>query len=93
MEVDGFRYHASRPDFERDRRNDAELVAGGVTVLRLSWHQITAEPVATAVRLGQALAHAASRAKTPSPGRRPTKRGPAGAGGVLPSLPLALRSC
>ncbi len=60
-QVDGFRYHSSRPKFEGDRRKDAELVAQGITVLRLSWHQITDEPVATIVRVGQALAHAGSR--------------------------------
>jgi len=58
VEVDGFQYHSSRPRFERDRRKDAELVAAGLTVLRLSWRQITQEGLATAVRLGQALARA-----------------------------------
>ncbi len=56
VEVDGFRYHSSRPSFEGDRRKDAQLVADGIMVLRLSWSQITRAPVATAVRLGQALA-------------------------------------
>jgi len=58
VEVDGFRYHSSRQHFEGDRRRDAELVAAGITVLRLSWQQVTDERVATAVKLGQALARA-----------------------------------
>jgi very-short-patch-repair endonuclease len=58
VEVDGFRYHASRPRFEGDRHRDADLVAAGLTVVRLSWRQVTEEAVATAVRLGQALARA-----------------------------------
>ena len=58
VEVDGFRYHSARQRFEGDRRRDADLVAAGLTVLRLSWRQVTDERVATAVRLGQALARA-----------------------------------
>ena len=57
VEVDGFRYHGSRLHFESDRRKDADLVAAGLTVVRLSWRQVTQEAMATAVRLGQALAH------------------------------------
>ena len=61
VEVDGFGYHSSRPRFEGDRRKDAELLAAGITVLRLTWRQITQEPLATAVQLGQALARAGGR--------------------------------
>ena len=61
VEVDGFRYHSSRPRFEGDRRKDAQLVAAGLTVFRVSWRQITREALATAVQLGQALARAANR--------------------------------
>ncbi len=60
VEVDGFRYHSSRQRFEGDRRKDTDLVAAGITVLRLSWRQVTDERVATAVKLGQALARARS---------------------------------
>ncbi len=56
--MDGFRYHASRAAFEGDRRKDAQLLAAGIAVLRLSWRQITAEPLATVARLAQALARA-----------------------------------
>lgn len=61
VEVDGFRYHSTRERFESDRRRDAELVAAGLTVLRLSWRQVTDERVATAVKIGQALVRAGSR--------------------------------
>jgi very-short-patch-repair endonuclease len=55
VEVDGFRYHSSQADFERDRRRDAELLARGLRVLRVSAAQILHEPEATVVRIGQAL--------------------------------------
>jgi very-short-patch-repair endonuclease len=55
VEVDGFRYHSSPSDFENDRRRDAELLARGLRVLRVSAAQIVHEPEATLVRIGQAL--------------------------------------
>ncbi len=56
VEVDGFRYHGSRPAFENDHRRDARLVAGGYRVLRFSWRQIVHEPRKTLVALARALA-------------------------------------
>ena len=61
VEVDGFAYHGSRRRFEGDRRRDAVLAARGLTVLRLSWRQITEERTATAVQIGQVLLQAAAR--------------------------------
>ena len=61
VEVDGFQYHSSRPRFEGDRRRDARLMAAGISVVRLSWRQITHEAMATAVQLGQALVRAGDR--------------------------------
>ena len=55
VEVDGYRYHSSRPRFEGDRRKDAWLLAQGIKVIRLSWRQIVDEEVATAVQVGQVL--------------------------------------
>ncbi len=55
VEVDGYRYHSPRPSFEADRSRNAELVAAGLTVLRLSWRQITKDRLATAGQLAQAL--------------------------------------
>ncbi len=61
VEVDGFAHHATRPRFEGDRRRDAWLAASGITVIRLSWRQITERRTATAVQVGQALAQAMAR--------------------------------
>ncbi len=44
VELDGFRFHASRSAFERDRRKDAALQARGLRVVRLSWRQVRDEP-------------------------------------------------
>lgn len=60
IEIDGFRHHSTRPRFEGDRRKDSWLLARGITVLRLSWRQITEDRVATAVEVGQAMALAAA---------------------------------
>ncbi len=61
VEVDGFRYHSSRSSFEGDRRRDAQLMAAGIVVLRLTWRQIKQEPFATVAQLAQALAHASAK--------------------------------
>ena len=45
-----------RGAFEGDRRRDQVLVAAGYRVLRVTWRQLFEEPVAVAVRIGQALA-------------------------------------
>ncbi len=55
VEVDGFRFHGHRAAFERDRRRDATLVAAGYRVIRVTWRQITEEPLAVVASLGQAL--------------------------------------
>jgi very-short-patch-repair endonuclease len=56
VEVDGFAFHSSRAAFERDRCRDADLVARGLRVIRVTWRQIIDEPEAILVRLAQALA-------------------------------------
>jgi very-short-patch-repair endonuclease len=56
LEVDGYRFHSSRSAFERDRRRDAELQAAGFRVMRVTWRQLTGEPIAVATRLARALA-------------------------------------
>ncbi len=55
VEVDGFRFHSSRAAFERDRRRDAELQAGGLRVMRVTWRQLTREREATLARIARAL--------------------------------------
>jgi very-short-patch-repair endonuclease len=44
VEVDGFDAHGTRAAFERDRRRDAELVAAGYRVIRVTWRQLRDEP-------------------------------------------------
>ena len=56
VEVDGYRYHSGRQRWERDRLRDQRLLAAGYRVLRISWLQVLATPIAVAVRIGQALA-------------------------------------
>lgn len=40
VEIDGFAYHSSPEQFERDRRRDALLTAAGYVVIRLSYRQV-----------------------------------------------------
>ena len=64
-EVDGYAFHSSRGSFERDRRRDAQLVALGYRVIRITWRQLTREPEAIVALLACALAGAASGAGYP----------------------------
>ncbi len=56
VEVDGFAFHGGRRAFERDRRRDADLLAAGHRVLRLTWRQLADEPEAVVARIAAALA-------------------------------------
>jgi very-short-patch-repair endonuclease len=56
VELDGFSYHATRAAFERDRTRDAELVARGIRVIRVTYQELTRHPEAVLVRVGGALA-------------------------------------
>ena len=55
VEIDGFAYHSSRAAFERDRLRDAELLAAGYRVIRVTWRQLVHEPEAVIARIAQAL--------------------------------------
>ncbi|HEX9109084.1 MAG TPA: DUF559 domain-containing protein [Longimicrobiales bacterium] len=55
VEIDGFAFHSSPAAFERDRRRDADVVAAGFRVLRVTWRQLTGEPEAVLARVAQAL--------------------------------------
>ena len=44
VEVDGYKTHRPRAQFERDRRKDADLVLAGYRVLRFTWWRLTREP-------------------------------------------------
>jgi very-short-patch-repair endonuclease len=61
VEVDGWAFHGTRRRFENDRKKDTWLGGRGIHVIRLTWRQITKEPTAAAVRVGQALALAQIR--------------------------------
>jgi very-short-patch-repair endonuclease len=55
VEVDGFAFHGSRAAFERDRRRDAQLLALGYRVLRITWRQLVEEPEAVIAAIAAAL--------------------------------------
>ncbi len=58
VETDGARFHDHARAFERDRRRDQILLAAGWRVMRITWRQLVAEPLAVIARLAMALAHA-----------------------------------
>jgi very-short-patch-repair endonuclease len=44
VELDGYRFHKSRSQFEKDRRRDAKLQAVGCRVVRLTQQRLEDEP-------------------------------------------------
>lgn len=56
VEVDGYVFHSSQRSFAVDRRRDAELLAAGYRVLRVTWADLTTDRLTTTARLAQALA-------------------------------------
>jgi very-short-patch-repair endonuclease len=56
VETDGYRFHGHRAAFENDRLRDQRLAAEGYLVMRITWRQLTGEPMAVLARLAQALA-------------------------------------
>jgi very-short-patch-repair endonuclease len=56
VEVDGYAFHSMRSSFERDRRKEADLAAAGLRISRLTWRQLTAEPIGVVGRLATAIA-------------------------------------
>jgi very-short-patch-repair endonuclease len=46
VELDGYRYHSTRPTFERDHSKDMALRAAGLDVRRFTPHQLTTNPYA-----------------------------------------------
>lgn len=59
VELDGYRFHSSREDFERDRERDAETAAAGHLTVRLTWERLTRAPRHEAERLRRILARPA----------------------------------
>lgn len=59
VEVDGFQYHAQRDRFENDRARGLAITATGISVIRLTWRQITQYPNAVIGQIALALGRAA----------------------------------
>lgn len=55
VETDGWAAHGQRSAFERDRARDADLVAAGFAVIRVTWRQLQDEPLAVIARIAQSL--------------------------------------
>jgi very-short-patch-repair endonuclease len=55
VEFDGYATHGHRVAFERDRRRDAVLVAAGYRVIRVTWRQLTQEPLMVVANIARAL--------------------------------------
>jgi very-short-patch-repair endonuclease len=70
LEVDGFRFHASRGAFERDRRKDADLRRAQIAVARITWRMIE-EPYALVADIARELSRAEGRAGPGHPGAHP----------------------
>jgi very-short-patch-repair endonuclease len=51
VQLDGFAYHRTRRDRERDAATDADLELAGLRVVRLTWDEITRHPDRTVRRL------------------------------------------
>jgi very-short-patch-repair endonuclease len=59
VELDGWRFHRSRHQFELDRRRDAKLARAGYRVVRFTYRQVTDAPHEVVATLRAALASAA----------------------------------
>ena len=55
VETDGWAAHGTRGSFERDRRRDADLLAAGWRVLRITWRQLERDPGWVAGRIAKGL--------------------------------------
>lgn len=55
VEVDSRAFHSDRNAFERDRLRDAELIANGYVVIRVTWSQLTQTPAAIINRIRRTL--------------------------------------
>jgi very-short-patch-repair endonuclease len=56
VEIDGFAAHGTRAAFERDRARDAQLVAAGYRVIRITWRRLRDEPERVIAQLAMAQA-------------------------------------
>lgn len=56
IEVDGFAYHASRRDLDRDHRRANALALAGWIILRVGWDRLERDPAAFTDEVGRLLA-------------------------------------
>ncbi len=56
IQLDGFVYHRTRRDRERDASTDADLELAGYRVLRITWDDVVAHDRRTARRVARRLA-------------------------------------
>ena len=54
-ELDSRAFHAHQQAFERDRAKDADLLAAGYRVVRITWRRLVAEPEQEGERLRRML--------------------------------------
>lgn len=62
VEVDSVEFHSTRSAFEHDRAKGAALAAAGLSVIRVTWHQLRHDPLPFLARLAAALAWGEARA-------------------------------
>lgn len=55
VEIDGYRFHAGRGAFERDRIRDADLATAGLSVRRFTWRRLLNHPEAVIATVARAL--------------------------------------
>lgn len=55
VEFDGYQFHGHRAAFERDRRRDQAHIAAGYTVIRITWRQLTEEPLTVVATIATLL--------------------------------------
>jgi very-short-patch-repair endonuclease len=60
IEVDGWAWHVDADRFRNDRRKGNALVRAGWTLLRFTWHDLTARPAECLAEIRDALALAAA---------------------------------
>lgn len=58
VEVDGHRYHSSRAAFNRDRRKDAALKAGGIDPNNVTRDEVEYRPLSVVAQVAVALGRA-----------------------------------
>ena len=62
IEVDGLAKYADPAEWQREKERQNRLVAGGYTILRFTWADITRRPDQTAGQVRRALRRAPYRA-------------------------------